>query len=86
MASTPDELKKALKAFRKRLNATQLDEDSRLGYGPIGSAKSKILSIQAPPGFPREIWEELRDLGYLINDGGGFYKLTEKKWTEGSAS
>jgi hypothetical protein len=84
MASTPDELKKALKAFRKRLNATQLEEDSRLGRGPIGSAKSKIVSLQPPPGFGREVWEQLRDLGYLAYDGGGFYSLTDKKWVEGA--
>jgi hypothetical protein len=80
MASTDDELRKALKAFRKRLNAAQLEEDSRLGRGPIGSAKSKIVSIQPPPGFGRAIWEELAEKGYLKPDGGGFYQLTGKQW------
>ncbi len=80
MASTDDELRKALKAFRKRLNAAQLEEDSRLGRGPIGSAKSKIVSIQPPPGFGRAIWEELAEKGYLKSDGGGFYQLTGKQW------
>ena len=80
MPSTDEELHKALKAFRKRLNAAQLEEDSRLGRGPIGSAKSKILGIQPPPGFGRTIWEELAEKGFLKNDGGGFYVLTDKKW------
>lgn len=82
MASTEAELHKALKAFRKRLNAAQLEEDSRLGRGPIGSSKAKIMAIQPPPGFGRAIWEELAGLGYLQNDGGGFYKLTDKKWEQ----
>lgn len=80
MPFTDDELHKALKAFRKRLNAAQLEEDSRLGRGPIGSAKAKILAIQPPPGFGRAMWEELATKGYLTNDGGGFFKLTDKKW------
>lgn len=80
MSFTDDELHKALKTFRKRLNAAQLEEDSRLGRGPIGSTKSKILCIQPPPGFGRAMWEELVTRGFLVNDGGGFYKLTDKKW------
>lgn len=79
MPFTEEELKKALKAFRKRLNLTQLEEDSRLGRGPIGSAKDKVFAIQPPPGFGRDIWEELANQGYLKNDGRGFYKLGEKK-------
>ena len=80
MPSTDEELKKALKTFRKRINASQLEEDSRLGRGPIGSPKSKIVSMQTPPGFGRAIWEELADKGFLKYDGDGFYQLTDKKW------
>ena len=80
MPSTDEELKKALKTFRKRINASQLEEDSRLGRGPIGSPKSKIVSMQPPPGFGRAIWEELADKGFLKYDGDGFYQLTDKKW------
>jgi len=80
MPFTEEELHKALKVFRKRLNASQLEEDSRLGRGPVGSTKAKILSIQPPPGFGKQIWEDLANLGFLVNDGGGFYKLTDKKW------
>ena len=78
MPSTDEELKKAMKAFRKRVNALQRDEDSRLGRGPIGSAKDKIMAIQPPPGFGRTIWEELKDKGLLQYDGDGFYRMTEK--------
>ena len=85
MPSTDQELKKALNAFRKRLNANQLEEDSRLGRGPIGSAKSKIVAIQPPPGFGRAVWEELADLGYLKADGGGFFLMTDKKWQSTTA-
>ena len=80
MPSTDEELKKALKTFRKRINASQREEDSRLGRGPIGSPKSKIVSMQTPPGFGRAIWDELAEKGFLKYDGDGFYQLTDKKW------
>ena len=78
MPSTEDELKKALKAFKKRLKATQLDEDSRLGRG-LSRPHAKIVSIQPPPGYGREVWEELAEKGYLRRDSGGFYELVEGK-------
>ena len=78
MPSTEEEYKAAMKAFRKRVNALQREEDSRLGRGPIGSAKGKIMAIQPPPGFGRAIWDELTEKGLLKNDGGGFYSMTGK--------
>lgn len=78
--ATEEELKRALKAFKKRLKLTRLDDESRLGGGPIKSgASSRIVSIQPPAGFGREIWEELADKGYLKRDTIGFYELVEGK-------
>jgi hypothetical protein len=79
MPSTDEELKKALKAFKKRVKLTQLDDDSRLGRSPLTGSKSQIVSIQPPSGFGREIWEELAEKGFLRRDGGGFYALVEGK-------
>jgi len=80
MPYTEEELRKAIKAFKKRLKTTQLDDDSRLSHGPLsGPGKSKIVSIQPPGGFGREIWEELAAKGYLKRDGVGFYELVEHK-------
>jgi hypothetical protein len=78
MPATEDELKKALKAFKKRLKLTRLDDDSKIGHGPMSSgSSSKVVSMQPPAGFGREIWEELADKGYLRRDGIGFYELVE---------
>ena len=75
-----EELRKALKAFKKRLKLTKLDDESKLGVGPIKSgASERIVSIQPPAGFGREIWEELAEKGYLKRDTGGFYELVEGK-------
>jgi hypothetical protein len=78
MPSTEEELKKALKAFKKRLKLARLDDDSRIGHGPMsGGGKEKIMSMQPPSGFGREIWEELVEKGHLKRDGQGFYELVE---------
>jgi hypothetical protein len=80
MPATDEDLKKALKAFKKRLKLMRLDDDSRIGHGPMsGGQKEKIMSIQPPSGFGREIWEELTEKGFLKRDGIGFYELIEGK-------
>ena len=81
MPSTEAELKRALGAFKKRLKVIRLDDDSRLGHGPLSSgSREKVVSIQPPSGFGKAIWEELADLGYLKRDTSGFYELTDKQW------
>jgi len=79
MPSSEEDLKKALKAFRKRLKMQQLEEDSRLGHSPLTGSKTKIVSIQPPLGFGREVWEELADQGFLKRDGRGFFELMPGK-------
>jgi len=79
MPSSQEEMRKALKAFKKRLKMTQLDDDSKLGHSPLTKGAARIVSIQPPAGFGREIWEELADAGYLKRDGIGFYEIVEGK-------
>lgn len=83
MPSTESELKRALGAFKKRLKMIKLDDDSRLGHGPLtGAKREQVVSIQPPSGFGRAIWEELADLGYLKRDTSGFFELTDKQWQQ----
>jgi hypothetical protein len=79
MPASEEELKKALKAFKKRLKLTQLEDDSKLGHSPLTGSRSQVLAIQPPAGFTRAIWEELAEKGFLKNDGGGFYTLVPGK-------
>lgn len=79
MPATEEELRKALRAFKKRLKLTQLDDESKLGRSPLTGASDRIVSIQPPVGFGREIWEELAEKGYLKRDGVGFYELVPGK-------
>ena len=81
--STPEppskeELRLAMKAFRKRLKLTCLDDESRMGYGPTSSGqKSGIVGITPPNQFPDAVWLELANQGKLKHDGGGLYSLVE---------
>ena len=48
-----EELRLAMKAFRKRLKLTRLDDESSLGYGPTSSGQqSGIVAITPPHQFP----------------------------------
>ncbi len=74
-APTPQELKQALKAFKKRLKLTQLDEESKLGGGPLSHNRARIVAITPPNQFPPAVWEELVKQGKLKKAGGGMYEL-----------
>ena len=73
--ATEEELKRALKAFKKRLKLARLDEESGLSRG--GGRKSGITGISPPTGHPPGIWEELVTLGKLKRDMGNTYALKE---------
>ena len=72
MASDEDR-KKALKAFKKRLKLSRLDEESGLSRG--GGRKSTIAGITPPSGHPPEVWEELVKDGKLKREGAGTYSV-----------
>ena len=78
MPASEEEMKKALKAFKKKLKLQQLDDDSRLGRSPLTGAKEKVVAIQPPSGFGRDIWQEMAEKGWLHHDGGGFYQLSKE--------
>ena len=77
-AARKEVLRLAMKAFRKRLKLTILDDESRLGRGPMsGGSKSSVIAITPPNQFPRDVWEELAEQGKLKRAGRGVYELTE---------
>ncbi len=74
----PRELKAALKAFRKRLKLTCLDDQSRIGVGPLtGGRASGIVGITPPDQFPPALWEELARQGKIKYAGNGQYELAQ---------
>lgn len=73
---TPQELKAALKAFKKRLKLTNLDDQSRIGVGPLSSGRpSGIVAITPPDQFPQTVWDELVRQGKLKRTGNRMYEL-----------
>ena len=67
-----------MKAFRKRIKLMRLDDESRLGYGPMSSGQSSgVVAIRPPDQFPQGVWKELARSGKLKYDGGGLYSLIE---------
>jgi hypothetical protein len=77
-APSPEVLKAALKAFKKRLKLTQLDDASRIGHGPMSAGlKSTIAGITPPDQYPRAVWDELVKQGRLKNAGHGMYGLVQ---------
>lgn len=77
-APTPEELRKAMKAFKKRLKLTRLDDESGLGVGPMSGGKSSgIVAIMPPAQFRQAIWDELVARGRLTAEGHGLYRMAD---------
>lgn len=73
---TDEELKHAMKVFKKRLKLTKLDDESRLGRSPLTTGgNSGIQSIIPPRDIPQEIWDELVARGQLTREHDGFYRI-----------
>jgi len=69
-------LKRALKAFRRKLKSIRLDDESRLGNKyTTGGRTSGITAITPPNDYPPPVWEKLATLGRLKKAGGGTYEL-----------
>jgi len=71
---SPEMLKKAYKAFKKRLKLAQLDDSSTAG-GALSGGDRGLIAVRAPDTYPREVWEELARQGRLKSAGQGLYEL-----------
>jgi hypothetical protein len=75
---TPEVLKRALKAFKKRLKLTRLDHESSLGGGPLsGGRPSGIVAITPPDQYPLKVWDTLVEQGRLKRASQGQYELVQ---------
>ncbi len=75
---TPEECRKAMKAFKKRLKLARLDDESGLGHGPMSSGRSSgIVAIMPPNQYPKAVWDELVARGRLKYAGQGLYQLAD---------
>ena len=73
-------LKRAMKAFKKRLKLTRLDDESSLGHVSTDKSKgSGIVAVRPPDNYPQAVWDKLVEMGKLQNTGGGLYQLPENQ-------
>ena len=71
---SPEILKAALKAFKKRIKLMQLDDNSRVGRSPLsGGQRTTIAGITPPDQYPRAVWEALVKQGKLKHAGSNMY-------------
>ena len=73
---TKEQLKGALKAFKRRLKLTRLDAESQLSKNPLSTGRgSGIVAIAPPADYPQAVWDELVRQNKLKKAGQGLYEL-----------
>ena len=76
---TREQLKGALKAFKRRLKLTRLDAESQLRKNPLSAGRgSGIVAIAPPADFPQAVWDELVRQNKLKKAGQGLYELVSE--------
>lgn len=77
---TKDTLKRAIKALKKRLKVTRLDDESRLGHDSMSrGAGSGIVAVKPPSQYPIEVWQALEAKGRVSSDRNGLYEIVEQE-------
>jgi len=80
-APDADTCRRALRAFRKRLALTRLDDESHISSHSSLSkgADSRVAAAIVPPvEWPESVWQELARQGRLRYIGGGLYELPKQ--------
>jgi hypothetical protein len=70
-----DVLKRAVKAFRKRLKLGRLDEESRIGGAFSRGERSGTTGIVPPDSYGPDVWSELVRVGRLLDVGHSVLEL-----------
>jgi len=71
-----DNLKRALKAFRRKLKTIRRDDESRLGAKFVTNGRSSGITAVTPPReYPMAVWNKLVELGRLKKGGQGTFEL-----------
>ncbi len=68
-------LKRAVKAFRKRLKIARLDQESRIGGAFSKGERSGIVGAEPPDSYPPDVWAELVRVGRLLEAGNRALEL-----------
>ncbi len=80
-APSAETCRRALRAFRKRLTLTRLDDESQISsHSPLskGADSRAAIAIVPPSDWPESVWQELVRQGRLRYIGHGCYELTKQ--------
>ena len=73
---TKSTLKRAMKALKRRLKVTRLDDESRLGGDAMTKGgRSNITAVKAPEQYPDEVWQALEEKGRIRGIGHRLYEV-----------
>jgi hypothetical protein len=77
---TKETLKRALKALKRRLKVTRLDDESRLGHDAMSKGGgSGIVGVRPPTQYPAEVWQELEAKGRVRSDRDGLLEIIDQE-------
>lgn len=76
---TKETLQRAMKALKKRLKVTRLDDESKLGHDPMSKGgRSGVVAVRPPQQYPAEVWQELEKKGRVRIDRHGLCEIIEQ--------
>lgn len=76
---TKETLLRAMKALKKRLKLTRLDDESRLGHDAMSKgSRSGIVAVKPPSQYPAEVWQALEQKGRVRIDRTGLVEIVEQ--------
>ncbi|MEO6593789.1 MAG: hypothetical protein ABIP94_03455 [Planctomycetota bacterium] len=76
---TKETLQRAMKALKKRLKLTRLDDESRLGHDAMSrGGKSGVVAVRPPNQYPPEVWQELEAKGRIRGDRHGLFEVIDQ--------
>ena len=77
---TKETLLRAVKALKKRMKLTRLDDESRLGHDAMSKGgHSGIVAVKPPTQYPPEVWQALEAKGRVRIDRHGLVELIEQQ-------
>jgi hypothetical protein len=77
---TKETMKRAMKALKKRLKVTRLDDESRLGGDAMTKGqRSGITGVKPPEQYPAEVWQALERQGRIRSIGHGLYEVVAQE-------
>jgi hypothetical protein len=83
---TKETLQRAMKALKKRMKLTRLDDESRLGHDAMSrGGRSGIVAVKPPGQYPVEVWQALEAKGRVRSDRHGLYEIVEQPNNPGAA-